>query len=91
MRLSNPQDRNEAAEAIRPLVEKIALRPGPNRSEIYATLHGELGKILGWIEAQAVGKIRKLAAPKPPKSSIKSRKKSPATLPARVLLLSKIR
>jgi hypothetical protein len=27
-------DRNEAAAAIRALVEKITLRPGPNRDEI---------------------------------------------------------
>ncbi|MET4388334.1 hypothetical protein ABIB73_004097 [Bradyrhizobium sp. F1.4.3] len=40
-------------------VEKITLRPGPNRGEIDATLHGELGTILGWIAAQAVGKTRK--------------------------------
>jgi site-specific DNA recombinase len=55
--LNNPEDRNEAAEAIRALVEKITLRPGPNRGEIDATLHGELGTILGWIEAQVIGKL----------------------------------
>ena len=44
--LNTPEDRNEAAEAIRALVEKITLRPGPNRGEIDATLHGELGTIL---------------------------------------------
>ena len=54
--LNNPEDRNEAAEAIRALVEKMTLRPGPNRGEIDATLHGELGTILGWIEAQAIWK-----------------------------------
>ena len=53
------EDRYEAAEAIRALVEKITLRPVPNRGEIDATLHGELGTILGWITAQAVGKPRK--------------------------------
>ena len=41
------------------LIEKITLRPGPNRGEIDATLHGELGTIPGWIEAQAVGKTLK--------------------------------
>jgi DNA invertase Pin-like site-specific DNA recombinase len=41
----------------------ITLRPGPNRGEIDATLHGELGTILGWIEAQAVGKTRKRETP----------------------------
>ena len=61
--LNNPEDRNEAAEAIRALVEKITLRPGPNRGEIDATLHGELGTILGWIEAQAIGKTRKRETP----------------------------
>jgi site-specific DNA recombinase len=61
--LNNPEDRNEAAEAIRALVEKITLRPGPNRGEIDATLHGELGTILGWIEAKAIGKTRKRETP----------------------------
>jgi site-specific DNA recombinase len=48
---------------VRALVEKITLRPGPHRGEIDATLHGELGTILGWIEAQAVGKPRKRETP----------------------------
>ena len=58
-----PEDRNEAAEAIRALVEKITLRSGPNRGQIDATLHGELGTILGWIETQATEKTRKRDAP----------------------------
>jgi hypothetical protein len=57
--LNNPEDRAEAAEAIRSLVDKITLRPGTNRGEIDATLHGKLGTILGWMEAQAVGKAQK--------------------------------
>jgi site-specific DNA recombinase len=61
--LNTPEDRNEAAEAMRALVERITLRPGPNRGEIDATLHGELGTILGWIEAQAVGNARKRETP----------------------------
>jgi hypothetical protein len=48
--LNTPEDRNEAAEAIWALVEKITLRPGPNRGEIDATLQGELGTILGQTE-----------------------------------------
>ena len=48
--LNTPEDRNEAAEAIWALVEKITLRLGPNRGEIDATLRGELGTILGLIE-----------------------------------------
>ena len=61
--LNNPQDRNEAARAIRALVEKITLRPGPNRGEIDATLHGELGTVLGWIAAQTIEKTRKRDTP----------------------------
>lgn len=61
--LNTPEDRNEAAEAIRALVEKITLRRGPNRGEIDVTLHGESGTILAWIEAQAVGKARKRETP----------------------------
>jgi hypothetical protein len=52
--LNTPEDRNEAAEAIWALVEKITRRPGPNRGEIDATLQGELGTILGWIEGGGV-------------------------------------
>jgi site-specific DNA recombinase len=61
--LNNPEDRYEEAEAIRALVEKITLRPGPNRGEIDATLHGELGTILGWIDAQALAKTQKRETP----------------------------
>ena len=61
--LNTPEDRNEAAEAIRALVEKITLRSGPNRGEIDATLHGELGTILGWIEAQAIEETPKRETP----------------------------
>jgi len=43
--LNAPEDRSEAAETIRALVEKITLRPGPNRGEIDAALHGEFGTI----------------------------------------------
>ena len=38
-------------------------RPGPERGEIYATLHGELGTILDWTERQAVGKAGKTTKP----------------------------
>jgi site-specific DNA recombinase len=41
------------------LIEEITLRPGPNRGEIDATLHGELGTILSWLEAQAIGRNKK--------------------------------
>ena len=46
--LQHPQERDEAAEAIRALIERITLAPGPKRGEIAATLHGDLGAILEW-------------------------------------------
>lgn len=41
------------------MIEKIVLTPGPERGEIYATLHGELRTILEWTERQAIGKTAK--------------------------------
>jgi len=46
--LRHPQERDEAAEAIRALIDRITLTPGPGRGEIAATLHGDLGTILEW-------------------------------------------
>ena len=46
--LQNPQESNEAAAAIRGLIERITLTPGPKRGQIDATLHGDLGTILEW-------------------------------------------
>ncbi|WP_180902318.1 recombinase family protein [Martelella soudanensis] len=61
--LNRPAERQEAAEALRMLIEKIVLTPGPKRGEIDATLHGELGQILAWTERQAVGKASKTTKP----------------------------
>ena len=61
--LRSPQDQAEASIAIRALVEKIELKPGPNRGEIEATLHGDLCTILGWIEAQDLENPRKHNTP----------------------------
>ncbi len=61
--LKHPEDRVEAAEALRGLIEKIVLVPGPNRGEILATLYGDLGTILNWTEHQAVGKTAKTKTP----------------------------
>ena len=47
--LQHPQERDEAAEAIRALIDHITLTPGPRRGEIAATLHGDLGTILDWV------------------------------------------
>jgi site-specific DNA recombinase len=46
--LNQPDERLEAAEAIRALIDKIVLIPGAKRGELTATLHGELGPILEW-------------------------------------------
>jgi site-specific DNA recombinase len=51
--LNHPDDRREAAEALRTVIAGITLRPGPGRSELYATLHGDLGVILGWLGSKA--------------------------------------
>ncbi|WP_375551362.1 recombinase family protein [Rhodophyticola porphyridii] len=61
--LNRPAERQEAAEALRMLIEKIVLTPGPERGEIDATLYGELSTILNWTERQAIGNIRKNNTP----------------------------
>ena len=61
--LNRKEERQEAAENLRGLIEKIVLTPGPERGEIYATLHGELRTILEWTERQAVGKAAKTTKP----------------------------
>ena len=61
--LNRKEERQEAAETLRGLIEKISLTPGPERGEIYATLHGELGTILNWTERQAIGKATKNNTP----------------------------
>ncbi len=61
--LNRKEERQEAAETLRGLIEKISLTPGPERGEIYATLHGELGTILNWTERQAIGNAAKTTKP----------------------------
>ncbi|AQZ49876.1 hypothetical protein [Martelella mediterranea] len=61
--LNRPAERQEAAEALRMLIEKIVLTPGPGLGEINATLYGELGQILAWTERQAIGKAAKTNTP----------------------------
>ena len=46
--LNHPEDRYEAAAALRGLIERIVLAPGSKRGELHATLHGELGTIIEW-------------------------------------------
>ena len=47
--LQHPQEHNEAANAIRALIDRITLTPGPKCGEIAATLHSDLGTILEWV------------------------------------------
>ena len=61
--LNRAEERPEAAEALRLLIEKIVLTPGPTRGEIFATLHGELSTILDWTERQALGRLTKTNTP----------------------------
>ncbi len=49
--LKHPEDRDEAATAIRGLIERIVLSPGEKWGEVHATLHGDLGTILEWTAA----------------------------------------
>ena len=46
--LNHPAERDEAADAIRGLVERVVLTPGANRGEVNAALHGEFGTMLEW-------------------------------------------
>nr|WP_182591098.1 recombinase family protein [Agrobacterium sp. RC10-4-1] len=61
--LNRNEERQEAAETLRGLIEKIVLTPGPERGEIYATLHGELSTILEWTERQVIGKSGQTRTP----------------------------
>jgi site-specific DNA recombinase len=50
--LNRPEDRAEAAQALRGLIERMVLRPGAQRGQIDAMLHGELSTILSWTAAR---------------------------------------
>lgn len=48
--LDHPDDALEAADAIREIIDRIVITPGPTRRDFTVTLQGELGAILDWIE-----------------------------------------
>ena len=50
--LNDPADRDEAADALRALIDQVVLTPGDRRGEVHAVLHGEFGAILDWLEAR---------------------------------------
>jgi len=51
--LNHPDERIDAVDAIRGLIEKIILTPGTKRGQLEATLYGELGTILEWTAQNA--------------------------------------
>src|SRR5258708_11467292 len=53
--LNHPEDRHEAADALRGLIERIVLKPSPKPRQLDATLYGELGTIVEWVAR--VGKV----------------------------------
>ncbi len=61
--LNRKEERQEASQELRALIEKIVLTPGPERGEVFATLHGDLATILEWTERQAIGKATKTTKP----------------------------
>jgi site-specific DNA recombinase len=61
--LNRKEERQAASQDLRALIEKIVLTPGPERGEVFATLHGDLATILEWTERQAIGKAAKTTKP----------------------------
>ena len=56
--LNHPAERDAAADAIRGLIERVTLTPGPKRGVLDATLHGEFGAILEWVAAREAQESR---------------------------------
>ncbi|WP_284200907.1 hypothetical protein, partial [Sinorhizobium fredii] len=61
--LNRPEERQEAGVALRLLIHKIVLTPGPKRGDIDANLQGELGTIMTWIAQQNVEKVPRTRTP----------------------------
>lgn len=61
--VNRKEERQEAPQDLRALIEKIVLTPGPERGEIFARLHGDLATILEWTDRQAIGKTAKTTKP----------------------------
>ncbi|MFD2029612.1 hypothetical protein ACFSKM_03340 [Ancylobacter dichloromethanicus] len=63
--LNRPEEKPQAAEALRMPIERIVLTPGNEQGEIFAALHGELRTILEWTERQAIGMTGTKQNPQP--------------------------
>jgi hypothetical protein len=50
--LNDPDNRTQAARALRGLIDKIVLMPGAKRGEISAQLFGDLETVLAWAQDQ---------------------------------------
>ncbi len=50
--LNAPEERDEARDAIRSLIERVVLSPGVRRGEMTAILHGDFGAILDLVDRQ---------------------------------------
>ena len=79
--LADPRDRDEAAAAIRGLIERIELTPGPKRGEMHATLHGDLGTIIEWAAADTGKKAGAIPQPAMSVSVIAGARKKPPIRP----------
>ena len=55
--LSQPEERDEAAQALRALIREIILTPGPNRGEIFAELRSEFETVLQWSQDEGGQRI----------------------------------
>ena len=61
--INQPDNRAEAAEALRGLIERVTLIPGAKRGEMDVMLTGELGTILNWVERQVIESATKKNTP----------------------------
>jgi len=48
--LAHPDDKLEATDAIRQVIDRIVITPGETRKDLKITLHGDLETILRWVE-----------------------------------------
>ncbi|MBD9522782.1 recombinase family protein [Ensifer sp. ENS02] len=59
--LNQLEERSSAKEAIRNLIEKIIVTPGPGRGEVDAVMYGDLGTVLEWLGSQPDGNATQIA------------------------------
>lgn len=77
--LDDPDNAAEATAAIREIIDRIVITPGPTRRDFSVTLQGELGTILDWIDR--TGKPGYKPAMDTPSSRLPVSEKAGAGLP----------